>query len=44
MAFFTIICQKMAKKSEEKKKIVFELNYKPENVKEMQKTVFIRVG
>ena len=23
------------------KKIVFELNYRPENVKEMQKTVFI---
>ena len=31
----------MAKKQKKTKKTVFELNYRPENVKEMQKTVSI---
>ena len=33
--------QKMAKKQKNPKNTVFELNYRPENVKEMQKTVSI---
>ena len=31
----------MAKKATKKKRIIFELNYRPENAKEMQETVFI---
>ena len=45
IAFFKIIYQKIAKnkngKKIDKSKSVFELNYKPENVKKMENTVFI---
>ena len=45
IAFLKIIYQKIAKnkngKKIDKSKSVFELNYKPENVKKMEKTVFI---
>ena len=38
------MAKKLTKKQQKTKKNVFELNYRPENVKEMQKTVSIRVG
>ena len=44
MLFFTIIytknSQKVAEKVTKNKKIIFELNYRPENAKEMQKNCF----
>ena len=43
MTFFTIIYQKIAKNGKKvtnKEKFIFELNCRPENAKEMQKTLF----
>ena len=34
----------MAKKVTKKDRIIFKLNYRPQNVKVMQKTVFVGVG
>ena len=34
----------MAKKVTKKERIIFKLNYRPQNVKVMQKTVFVGVG
>ena len=39
--FFTIIHQQIAKNCKKVTKNIFELNYRPGNVKEIKKTVFI---